>query len=187
MQDLISVIVPVYNVERYIEKCITSIISQTYTNLEIIVVDDGSTDKSGLLCDEWQAKDSRIKTIHKVNGGLSSARNTGMNIAQGKYIAFIDSDDYIDNTMVEQLWINIKDSNAQIAICNRYYKFENEKCLLRFPYNGKKMCMNSEEAILQMDLLGHNFFVFQDAETSKVNVVYKRKDGDYGLLEPEFI
>ncbi len=93
--DLISIVIPIYNVQDYLERCIQSIISQTYKNIEIILVDDGATDNSGKLCDEYLKKDERIKVIHKENGGLSDARNVGKENANGKYIAFIDSDDYI--------------------------------------------------------------------------------------------
>ncbi len=93
MTDKISIIVPVYNVEKYLKECIESILSQTYKNIEIILIDDGSTDNSGKICDEYLKKDSRVKVIHKENGGLSDARNTGIEIASGKYIGFVDSDD----------------------------------------------------------------------------------------------
>lgn len=103
MNDLISLIVPIYNVEKYLDKCIDTIINQTYSNIEIILVDDGSTDASGEICDKWKKKDNRITVIHKLNGGLSSARNAGIDIATGKYIGFIDSDDYIDLEMIETM------------------------------------------------------------------------------------
>ena len=93
--DLISVIVPVYKVEAYLDRCMQSIVNQTYSNLEIILVDDGSPDRCGAMCDAWAEKDSRIKVIHKENGGLSDARNAGMSIANGEYIAFVDSDDWV--------------------------------------------------------------------------------------------
>ncbi len=115
--DLISVIVPVYNVEKYLRKCIDSILSQTYTNLEIILVDDGSVDNSGRICDEYKEKDSRIVVIHKENGGLSSARNAGLDMAHGEYIGFIDSDDYIGSDMYEELYKNMQDNNADLSIC----------------------------------------------------------------------
>ena len=107
MNDLISIVVPVYNVENYLDKCIETIVKQTYKNIEIILVDDGSKDNSGSKCDEWKNKDKRIKVIHKVNGGLSSARNAGIEVAAGKYINFIDSDDYIDLRMIEILYNTI--------------------------------------------------------------------------------
>ena len=94
--DLITVIIPVYNVEKYLKECLESIINQTYKNLEIILIDDGSTDASGEICDEYSKRDNRIRVVHKANGGLSSARNLGLDIANGEYVTFIDSDDYID-------------------------------------------------------------------------------------------
>ena len=99
---MISVIIPIYNVEKYLEKCIQSIINQTYRNLEIILVDDGSTDSSGEIADKYKKLDNRVKVIHKINGGLSDARNKGCEIATGEYISFIDSDDYIDLNMYEK-------------------------------------------------------------------------------------
>lgn len=102
-EPLISVIVPVYQVEKFLERCIDSIINQTYSNLEIILIDDGSVDNSGKICDEYELKDSRIKVIHQNNKGLSSARNKGVEIAKGDYIAFVDSDDWINSDMYETL------------------------------------------------------------------------------------
>lgn len=119
-QDLISIIVPVYNVEMYLEECVNSIINQTYKKLEIILVDDGSTDNSSKICDNFAEKDNRIKVIHKENGGLSDARNAGIEIANGKFIQFIDSDDYIDLDMIELLYNNAKKYNADISMCSHY-------------------------------------------------------------------
>ncbi len=116
--ELISVVVPVYNVENYLKRCITSIINQTYKNLEIILVDDGSTDGSSEICDKFSLKESRIKVVHKNNGGLSDARNVGIEIATGKYITFIDSDDYVLKDYVEYLYNLIKKYNTKIAICS---------------------------------------------------------------------
>lgn len=101
---LISVIVPIYNVEDYFDRCVNSLVKQTYKNLEIILVDDGATDSCPLLCDEWAQKDSRIKAIHKVNGGLSDARNAGLEIANGELIVLIDSDDWIDYCAIEKMY-----------------------------------------------------------------------------------
>ena len=115
--DLISVIVPVYNVEKYLEKSINSIINQTYNNLEIILIDDGSTDSSGKICDRYEKLDKRIKVIHQKNGGLSKARNIGIDNAKGKYIGFIDSDDFIKEDMYEILYKTIKDTNSDMAMC----------------------------------------------------------------------
>ena len=116
MEDLISVVVPIYNVENYIKKCVDSILSQTYKNLEIILVDDGSPDNCPQICDEYAQKDNRIKVIHKENGGLSDARNAGIDISKGKFITFIDSDDYIEKDYVEVLYNSIKESIRQAKI-----------------------------------------------------------------------
>ena len=117
LRPLISVIVPVYKVEKYLDRCINSIVNQTYRNLEIILVDDGSPDKCPLLCDEWQKKDERIRVIHKENGGLSSARNAGLDIATGELIGFVDSDDFILPEMYEYLYGLIIENDADLSIC----------------------------------------------------------------------
>ena len=115
---LISVIVPVYKVEKYLDRCIDSIIHQTYTNLEIILVDDGSPDGCPAMCDKWAEKDSRIKVIHKENGGLSSARNAGLDVASGEFFGFVDSDDYILPEMYETLCKLITENEADLSICS---------------------------------------------------------------------
>lgn len=115
--DLISVIVPVYKVEAYLDRCVQSIADQTYSNLEIILVDDGSPDNCGAMCDAWAEKDSRIKVIHKENGGLSDARNAGMAIAAGKYMGFVDSDDYISPNMYQLLYDRMTADGSDIAAC----------------------------------------------------------------------
>lgn len=120
----ISVIVPVYNVKDYIKDCIDSIVSQTYKNIEIILVDDGSTDGSGSICDEYALSDERVKVIHKKNGGLSSARNEGLKNVTGDYIGFVDSDDILSINMYFELFENMKKYNAEIAICNMCYTID---------------------------------------------------------------
>lgn len=115
--DIISVIVPVYKVEKYLDKCVQSIVDQTYQNLEIILVDDGSPDNCGAMCDAWAEKDSRIKVVHKVNGGLSDARNAGMVIATGEYIGFVDSDDCIAPEMYALMHSRILADGSDIAAC----------------------------------------------------------------------
>lgn len=114
--ELISIIVPVYNVERYLEQCIESLVNQTYKNLEIILVNDGSTDSSGSLCEKLAKTDKRIRVIHKNNEGLGFARNTGMEVMNGKYVTFIDSDDYADSNLIELLYTNLKNENADTCI-----------------------------------------------------------------------
>ncbi|OLS41095.1 glycosyltransferase family 2 protein [Bacillus sp. MRMR6] len=114
----VSIIVPVYQVERYLRKCLDSIVNQTYRDLEIILVDDGSNDDSGSICDEYSIRDSRIKVIHQQNIGLSGARNKGIEIATGAYISFIDSDDYVEPSFIEELYKSLVNNKAQISVCN---------------------------------------------------------------------
>ena len=116
MKDLISIIIPVYNVEEYIKECLDSLLNQTYKNIEIIIVDDGSKDGSGNICDEYAKKDNRIKVIHKENGGVSKARNVGLDIATGKYITFLDSDDYLFKEGIEALYNLCIENQADISI-----------------------------------------------------------------------
>lgn len=114
--DLVSIVVPVYNVEKYLNRCINSIVNQTYQNLEILLIDDGSTDNSSKMCDEWANKDSRIRVIHKQNCGQGMARNTGIDCANGNYICFFDSDDYVDVHTIERAYILAKQENADTVI-----------------------------------------------------------------------
>lgn len=129
---LLSVIVPVYNVESYINRCIDSILSQSFTDFELILVDDGSTDSSGRICDEYSFKDERINVIHKLNGGQSSARNDGINIARGKYLSFIDADDYVAPAMLETLYELIIKYDADISECGYISVFKNEEVICEF-------------------------------------------------------
>jgi glycosyltransferase involved in cell wall biosynthesis len=115
--DLISIVIPIYNVEKELPECLESVINQTYTNLEIILVDDGSPDNCGAICEDYAKKDSRIVVVHKKNGGLSDARNAGVEVANGTYIGFVDSDDYIDNHMYDILYDAIICKKADIAEC----------------------------------------------------------------------
>ena len=141
-QPLISVIVPVYNVQKYLKKCVDSITSQTYKNLEILLVDDGSTDSSGQICNEFEKNDARIKVIHKKNGGLSDARNAGLDRAKGQYYAFIDSDDYIQDNTIEIMLNAIKKNKSEIAVCN----------MIRFLEEGETVqfyCPTDHEVLYQ--------------------------------------
>ena len=145
MKNLISIIIPVYNVEQYLSRCVDSVINQTYKNLEIILVDDGSTDNSGKICDEYALKDNRIKVIHKKNGGVSSARNAGLDIAKGDYIGFVDSDDFIEHDMYEYLQNLIIEYDADISICSIEFIIKNKniyKTLLK-----KDELLNTNEAL----------------------------------------
>lgn len=137
MEPLISVIVPVYNVEEYLNKCVDSIINQTYKNIEILLIDDGSTDTSGAICDDYSQRYDNVKTYHKKNGGLSSARNFGIERASGEYLGFVDSDDYIHKEMYERLYSLIKENDADLS-----------ECLLTNVYNGKNLINNEKERVL---------------------------------------
>lgn len=121
----ISCIVPVYNVEKYITKCINSILAQSFKDYEIIMIDDGSTDNSGNICDEYAQAYEFIRVIHQSNMGLSAARNAGIEIAKGKYFIFIDSDDYIDSNMFEKLYRLNKENDTLISVCDKAFVFEN--------------------------------------------------------------
>ena len=136
MEPLISVIVPVYNVEKYLCECVDSIINQTYKNLEIILVDDGSPDNCGKICDDYAKKDNRIKVIHKENGGLSDARNAGMDASVGEYLVFVDSDDYMTNDGIEYMYNLISSVNADIAIGGVERFNDLDKSVMSSTYNG---------------------------------------------------
>ena len=116
--ELISVIIPVYKVEKYLEQCVESVRQQTYSNIEIILVDDGSPDKCGKICDEYACKDKRIKAIHQNNMGLSVARNTGVEYSKGEYLVFIDSDDYIHPKLLEISYREAKKYNCDLVVYN---------------------------------------------------------------------
>ena len=138
----ISIIVPVYNVEKLLSKCVDSILNQNFKDFELLLIDDGSKDKSGLICEEYAKKDSRISVYHKTNGGLSSARNYGIEHALGEFITFIDSDDYVDKSMLEILYNNMIENDVDLSITG-----------VRDIYDGKtsidvdreKLLLNSEE------------------------------------------
>ncbi len=121
----ISVIVPVYNVEKYLNKCVESIVNQTYKNLEIILIDDGSPDKCPMICDEWAEKDDRIKVIHKENGGVSSARNAGLDLSSGDFIGFVDADDFVKENMYSCLIDDLIKHQSDISMCSINFLDEN--------------------------------------------------------------
>jgi len=147
---LISVIVPVYNVEKYINKCVDSIISQTYNNLEIYLVNDGSPDLCGDICDNYSKSDNRIKVIHKGNGGLSDARNVALDLIHGVYVIFIDSDDFVATDYIETLYELIKTYNAQIAV-SLFYDFKEEEEVIIQQFKGKIECHSAIKALQIMN------------------------------------
>lgn len=153
-KTLISVIVPVYNVSQYLERCLNSIIAQTHKNIEVILIDDGSTDGSAEICDRYEEKDARFRVIHKKNGGVSKARNTGLEIVKGKYIGFVDSDDTIEPDMYEMLHNALNENDADMAICNQTKITLEEKVL-----NSKleKLTVFNKNQAIEEVLLGRAF------------------------------
>lgn len=148
-KDLISIVVPIFNMEKYLEKCVNSIINQTYSNLEIILVNDGSTDRSGAICDNYKKIDKRVKVIHKDNGGLSDARNAGIKIAKGKYIGFVDSDDWLELDMYENMYNEMCLSDADVVICGRIIEYANGNCVKW--YNKKRLEMDNIDALISLN------------------------------------
>ena len=146
-EPLISVIVPVYNVSSYLDRCMQSLVGQTYRNLEIILVDDGSTDDSGALCDLWAQRDSRIRVIHRRNNGLSQARNTGLDAATGEYITFVDSDDILCPHLCQVLYDSIR-ACAEIAICDAVHVFPEKP--YEFSVSQTTQVLTAEMAIRQL-------------------------------------
>ena len=123
MKPLVSIIIPVYNVEKYLDKCIASVVGQTYQNLQIILIDDGSTDRSPAICDGWKSRDPRITVVHQPNGGLSRARNAGLELATGEFIGFVDSDDWIEPNMVESMLNACLENDADASCCGYYQEY----------------------------------------------------------------
>lgn len=150
MNDLISIIVPVYNVEPYLERCLDSIRNQTYKKLEILLIDDGSVDKSGMICDQIAKKDERITVYHKRNGGLSDARNYGIKRAHGGYITFVDSDDFISVKMIEKLLKSIKMHDSDISICDPVHIFQNRLDQYKFEDSTKDKLLFPNDALNMM-------------------------------------
>lgn len=144
--ELISVIVPVYNVEPYLRRCVDSILRQTYRNLEVLLVDDGSTDSSGDICEEYARQDSRVTVLHQKNGGLSAARNTGIERAGGACLAFVDSDDFIDSRMLETLYQDLTEQGADAAVCG-YRLFGPQDEILPIDFSVPVQCMSGRDAI----------------------------------------
>lgn len=149
-KPLVSVVVPVYNVKQYLERCIRSIVEQAYKNIEIILVDDGSSDGSSDVCDKYSAKDRRIKVIHKRNGGLSDARNAGLIQAKGDYIAFIDSDDYVSKEFIKSLYDLVLQNDAEISVCGYKRVNESDEYIEEDVNVSIDKVLNSKEALIDV-------------------------------------
>jgi len=149
MNDLITIVVPIFKVEKYLKRCIDSIIEQTYKNIEIILVDDGSPDKCGEIIDEYAKKDFRIKTIHKDNGGLSDARNAGIDVATGQYITFVDSDDYINDNYISLLYDAIVKEKSEISIGLHIVQYDTGTKKKKYT-KQKNEIVNSKEALYRI-------------------------------------
>lgn len=164
---MISIVVPVYNTEKYLSQCVDSLINQSIDNIEIILVNDGSTDSSGKICDDYMKQDNRIKVIHKANGGLSSARNAGLKIASGSYVGFVDSDDLVDREMFAELITLVNTYNTDIAVGN-IRKF-NEDGIIDNYYKGNKKIIkfNTKEALSELPV--NNIITF-----SACNKIFSR-------------
>lgn len=166
--EVISVIVPVYKVEKYLDRCVDSLVNQVYKNLEIILVDDGSPDNCPMMCDAWAQKDNRIKVIHKENGGLSDARNAGLEIANGQFIAFVDSDDWIDFDLFHTLLTALNKSNSDIACCKIVKVMEDGQKSQVGNFLGEYEVYDTESAM-------HELIIDRDIQQVVWNKLYKRK------------
>lgn len=166
-KPLISIIVPIYKVENYLNRCVESIINQTYQNLEIVLVDDGSPDKCPQMCDAWANKDIRIKVIHKENGGLSDARNAGMRVAHGDFISFVDSDDYIEPDMLSKLYTAILSFDCDVASCRVNMVWDNKPSKPLTPSIETTVFQNNKDAM--RDLINGNHLI-----QTVWNKLYKR-------------
>lgn len=160
-KPLLSIIVPVYDVERYLQKCIDSILAQTFTDFELILVDDGSPDNCPALCDAAAAKDARIRVLHQKNGGLSAARNAGLDVARGEWIGFVDSDDYIAPEMYETLYKAVQSTGADLALCD-YVKVDETGAL----------CTQTHVAVPQKSLTGRE--LLQKAYWTTVQIAWNK-------------
>lgn len=163
---LLSVIVPVYNMEKFIDKCVESIINQSYKDIEIILVDDGSTDNSGNICDIWGEKDDRIVVIHKTNGGLSSARNAGIEVAKGEYVGFVDSDDYIDADMYEDMVDAVINSQKDIIACGQTIEL--------FDQSSKNIHITNRKEYKKMEAI-RQVLLEDELDVSACDKIFRRK------------
>lgn len=166
MNELISVIVPVYNVEQYLNQCVESLVHQDYRNIEIILIDDGSTDKSGEFCEKWSLKDARVKVVHTENHGLSAARNVGINRTNGKYIYFIDSDDWAEKDLLSTLLSNIQACDADLSSCG-----------IKKDYGDKELNLNKKQECVRVTQkqMFHEILCNESVQGYVCNKLFKRE------------
>lgn len=171
MSAVISVVIPVYKVEQYIDRCVQSVLNQTYSNLEVFLVDDGSPDSCGTICDRYAKEDTRIHVIHKMNGGLSDARNAAIPYCTGEYITFIDSDDYVESEYVERLYSAIKKYDADISVCSfcQYYLETGKNIYV----GGKKEKIFDPKAAIVSMLLDKDFYTCAWGKLYKISLFRK--------------
>lgn len=177
--DLISIIIPVYKVEKYLDRCIETVVNQTYKNLEIILIDDGSPDNCPKMCDDWAEKDSRIKVIHKENDGLANARNSGIEIFTGDYVMFADSDDYMELDMVEFLHDLSVKYDADVSRCGFFFDYEKDDRELVSDTNSQILDLNRDERIIELITSGFggtSWNKLYKANVVKTNL-FEKKDG----------
>lgn len=188
---LISVIVPVYMVEPYLDRCITSIVRQSFRDIEVILVDDGTLDNCGKMCDDWAKKDRRIRVFHQKNYGLSAARNTGINHAQGKYLCFVDSDDYIETDMLEKLLAALLEQQADIAVCNFVYEYERAEQIYRKNpesyQNDIDQTITGREIMLMAEQGKHSYCVVAWNKLYKRSLFEKLRYPEGKIHEDEFV
>lgn len=186
MENKISIIIPIYKVEKYLDKCVESVVNQTYKNLEIILVDDGSPDNCPKMCDEWAKKDKRIKVIHKENGGLSDARNKGLDIATGDHIMFLDSDDYVSTQICEKLLDLSLKNNADISMCDLLSFYEDEDLPI-VNANYETIVLNRAQIIEQIYKPTLNLLMVAVAKLYKKEVLKNIRYPIGRLHEDEFV
>ena len=187
-EPLISVIVPVYKVEKYLDECVESIVDQTYRNLEIILVDDGSPDNCPQMCDDWAKKDERIYVIHKENGGLSSARNAGLDRCKGEYVTFVDSDDWINLSFIQVLLNALLEVQADMAACCMTSVFEKDGArTYEIADNGKNAVLTNEEGLDNLFRFPSTFNICACGKIIRKSVFFDLRFKEGVLHEDEFM
>lgn len=184
---LITIVVPIYNVAKYLNKCVDSLLNQTYDNLEIILVNDGSSDNCGNICDFYKKRDFRITVIHKTNGGLSDARNAGIEIAKGTYIAFVDSDDYVKADYIEKLFRGIEEHCAEVAVCSFELISETGKVIGIEEVAKEKICISGRRLLQKVLTPYGGRYVIACNKLYKADIFKRLRFKEGKLYEDEYI